>query len=151
MIVPARRTQHLRFNERIFVLAFEAGDEFVEAIRQFATEQKVNAGWFNGLGAFREATIAYFLLEEKRYEEIPIVEQVEVASLTGNLALKDDAIVVHAHVVLGRRDGAALAGHLVRGVVCPTLELMLIEAQHLLMRKRDPQFELPLLDLHSSR
>lgn len=96
LIVPARRTQHLRFNERIFVLAFEAGDEFVEAIRQFATEQKVNAGWFNGLGAFREATIAYFLLEEKRYEEIPIVEQVEVAGLTGNLALKDDAIVVQS-------------------------------------------------------
>jgi len=51
-------------------------------------------------------------------------EQVKVASLLGVSSGKDGP-VVHAHVVLGRRDGSALAGHLLAVRVRPTLELIL--------------------------
>ena len=48
----------------------------------------------------------------------------KVASLLGVSSGKDGP-VVHAHVVLGRRDGSALAGHLLAVRVRPTLELIL--------------------------
>jgi uncharacterized protein len=52
-------------------------------------------------------------------------EQVKVASLLGDVSSGKDGPVVHAHVVLGRRDGSALAGHLLAVRVRPTLELIL--------------------------
>ena len=52
-------------------------------------------------------------------------EQVEVASLIGDVALSPEGQpALHAHVVLGRRDGSALAGHLGSAHVRPTLEVI---------------------------
>jgi predicted DNA-binding protein with PD1-like motif len=132
---------------RVFTLVFDVGDECVDGLRAFADEAGLRAAWFVGLGAFREATIAFFLVDEKRYEETAVGEQVEVASLTGNVAIKEGRPAVHAHAVLGRRDGSALAGHLVRGIVQPTLEVVVSEGESALVRALDGRFDLPLIDL----
>jgi len=56
--------------------------------------------------------------ETKAYQPIPVREQVEVASLVGDVALAPDGKpALHVHVVLGRRDGSALAGHLAQAHV----------------------------------
>lgn len=36
----------------------------------------------------------------------------EIANLTGNIAVKDGGDLIHLHVTLGTRDYQALAGHL---------------------------------------
>ena len=68
-------------------------------------------------------------------------------SLAGDVALADGEPKVHAHVVLGRRDGAALGGHLLEAHVRPTLELTLIDAPHYLTRRHDAESGLALIDL----
>ena len=56
---------------------------------------------------------AIFEWETKQYRPIPVDEQVEVASLVGDIALGPDGKPsIHLHAVLGRHDGTALAGHL---------------------------------------
>jgi predicted DNA-binding protein with PD1-like motif len=73
-------------------------------------------------------------------------EQVEVASLTGNIALgPDGGPAIHVHSVLGRRDGTALAGHLKEGHVRPTLEIVLTESPAYLCN--DPETGLALIRL----
>lgn len=52
-------------------------------------------------------------------------EQVEVFSLIGDVALQDGKPKIHAHCVVGRRDGST-RGHLIEAYVRPTLELMLV-------------------------
>jgi predicted DNA-binding protein with PD1-like motif len=54
---------------------------------------------------------------------------------------------VHAHAVLGRRDGSTRGGHLLEGHVRPTLEVMLVESQASLRRRSDPATGLALIDL----
>lgn len=49
------------------------------------------------------------------------------------------------HVVLGRRSGAALAGHLVKAHVRPTLEVEITESPHHLQRRQDSQTGLALI------
>ena len=132
---------------RVHALVFDVGDEAVATLTSFAEEHRIEAAWFTAIGAFREAVIAFFDWDSKAYEEIPVDEPVEVAAMTGNVARKDGAVKVHAHVVLGRRDGAALAGHLVSGRVRPTLELMLVEERASLARTIDEASTLPLIDL----
>ena len=71
----------------------------------------------------------------------------EVLSLLGNVAIKGDEHKLHAHVVLGKRDGTAHGGHLLEAYVRPTLELIVTESPAHLRRVTDEKTGLPLLSL----
>jgi uncharacterized protein len=86
-------------------------------------------------------------MQKGDYKHIPIDEQVEVVSLVGNVARGDDGPRLHAHVVVGRKDGAAYGGHLLEAVVRPTLEIVLVETPARLRRRTDPSTGLALIDL----
>jgi predicted DNA-binding protein with PD1-like motif len=139
-----------RADQRTWVLVFETGDEAVSTLQRFAKEQGLRGSHFNAIGAFSEARLGYFDWEARHYRPIPIREQVEVLSLAGDIAEGTDGTVVHAHAVLGRADGSACGGHLLEGKVRPTLELVLTESPHHLVRVHDPQSGLPLIDLSRS-
>ena len=78
-------------------------------------------------------------------------EQVEVLSLVGDVALEGDAPKIHAHVVVGKRDGSAHGGHLLDAHVRPTLEVMLIESPAHLQRLFDPASGLALIEIDPAR
>jgi predicted DNA-binding protein with PD1-like motif len=132
---------------RTFALAFDPGDDPTDGLPAFAREHEVSAARFTAIGAFREAVLGFFSTENNEYEEIPVREQTEVLSMTGNVALHDGAPRLHAHVVLGRRNGEALGGHLLEAAVRPTLEVMLVETPATLRREIDDATGLPLLSL----
>lgn len=71
----------------------------------------------------------------------------EVLSLVGDIALKDGAPQVHAHVVVGKSDGTAYGGHILEAHVWPTLEVVLTESPKHLRRKVDAETGLALIDL----
>lgn len=127
---------------REFLLICDKGDELPSVLLDFARENGIKGGSFNAIGAFERATIAYWNRETKEYEEIAVDEQVEVVSMTGNIF----ADRLHAHTVLGKRDGATIGGHFIRGVVFPTLEIFLTERETTVRRKRDEATGLWLLD-----
>ena len=132
--------------QKTFVLIFEAGDEAMAILTKFAKEQKLAAAHFSAIGAFESATLGYFDWEKKEYLRNPVREQVEVVSLLGDVAEGEKGEPkVHAHVVLGRRDGTAMGGHLMEGHVRPTLELVLVESPAHLRRKHDEQSGLALI------
>jgi len=74
-------------------------------------------------------------------------EQVEVVSLIGDIALDDGNPKVHAHVVVGKKNGTTMGGHLLEAHVRPTLELVLQDSAEQLKRKFDPASGLALIDL----
>ncbi len=141
------QTHVLRSDPRhAWALIFETDDPVIETLERFMDENEIRAGHLTALGAFRQATLAYFDWEEKEYLEIPVDEQMEVASLTGSLARdEDDNPRVHVHCVLSRKDGTAVAGHLVEARVRPTLELFVHEADELLVRRFDEESRLELI------
>jgi uncharacterized protein len=57
----------------------------------------------------------------------------------------DGAPATHAHVVLGRRDGSTVGGHLLHAAVWPTLEVMLHELPAHLQKRYDPEPGLTLI------
>jgi predicted DNA-binding protein with PD1-like motif len=94
------------------------------------------------------AKLAYFDWETKQYQSIAVNEQVEVASLVGDIAIGPDGKPsVHVHAVLGRRDGSALAGHLEEGNVRPTLEIIVTETPAHLCKAKDSDSGLALIKL----
>lgn len=133
--------------ERVFAVIFDKGEDPIAGLTRFAEEHNLNASGFTAIGAFSEATLGYFDWEKKDYEKIPVNEQVEVLALVGDIAMQGDKKKVHAHVVLGKRDGSACGGHLLRAKVRPTLEVILTEAPGYLKRVHDPETGLSLIGI----
>jgi predicted DNA-binding protein with PD1-like motif len=82
----------------------------------------------------------------KKYLEIPVEEQVEVASLNGDIGVDEKGEpALHIHLVLGKRDGSAVAGHLTQAHVRPTLEVIVTESPAHLSRRKDTETGLNLI------
>jgi predicted DNA-binding protein with PD1-like motif len=131
--------------QRTFALVLETGDEAMGCLQSFAEKERLAAAQMTAIGAFERARIAYFDWDAKRYIPIPIAEQVEVASLIGDIAVADGKPSVHVHAVLGRRDGSAMAGHLQEGHVRPTLEIIITEQPAHLRKVKDAETGLALI------
>jgi uncharacterized protein len=133
--------------QRTFVLVFASGDDVTGELLAWVRSRGISAASFTAIGAFRRVTLGYFELDRRDYHRITIDEQVEVLSLIGNVALAGNQPKLHAHVVVGKRDGTAHGGHLMEARVRPTLELVLVESAPHLRRRHDETTGLPLLDV----
>src|SRR3954467_5694041 len=90
---------------RTFVVVFETGDEAMGGLASFAKIESLGSSHFTPIGAFSRAIVSYFAWPPKKYPPIPIDEQVEVLSFTGDITIESGQSKVHAHVVLGKADG----------------------------------------------
>lgn len=140
------RYRQLEKTPKTFALIFETGDELASGLKKFAKEQKLAGSSFKAIGAFSSVKLGWFNWETKEYEiSVDLHEQVELLSMIGDVALKDGEPQVHAHLVVGRKDGTAHGGHLQEAKVRPTCELILTEAPEHLQKQHDPESGLALI------
>ena len=133
---------------RVWVLVLSRGEEAKKAILDFAARNDLKAASLVALGAFEKATLGYFDWQEKKYRPIPVDEQVEVVTLVGDIAENEKGEPdLHAHTVLGRHDGSTRGGHLMEGVVRPTLEVTLTETPAHLKRRMHKDINVALIDI----
>lgn len=132
--------------QRTFAVVLQTGEEAMDCLQTFVEKEGIAAAQITGIGALSDARLNYFDWEAKTYRPIPVAEQVEVASLIGDVALSPDGRpALHIHVVLGRRNGSALAGHLAEAHVRPTLEIIVSEPPDYLLKAHDPESGLALI------
>jgi predicted DNA-binding protein with PD1-like motif len=137
---------HEADGKRTFAVILQKGDETMRCLQDFAVKERLSASQVTAIGALSNAKLAFFNWETKEYRPIPVAEQVEVASLVGDIAVGPDGKPsVHVHAVLGRRDGTALAGHLQEGHVRPTLEIIITESPEHLCKVKDAESGLALI------
>ncbi len=132
--------------ERTWVLVFERGAQVMSGLSAFSKKEQLSAARIQGIGALSDVTLGYFDWETKEYARVEIAEQVEVLSLLGDVAQGEHGPEVHAHVVVGKRDGSAHGGHLLEAHVRPTLEVVVTEAPAALRKRVDPVSGLALID-----
>lgn len=130
---------------RTYLLVMDQGDEAFSEIVEFAKANDVNAASLTAIGACTSATLAYFDPEKGDYVNRRFIEQMEIASLIGDIADDDGKPALHAHIVLGRHDYSAIAGHLQGIHVFPTMEVMLTETPAHLRKRLDKSTGLTLI------
>jgi predicted DNA-binding protein with PD1-like motif len=135
---------------RTFAVVMDKGDDAAVQLLAFARQNGVSGAGLTAIGACQEATLAYFDPEQKQYHDIPVTEQVEVLSMIGDLAEKDGEPALHAHAVLGRRDGSVVGGHVKQAIVWPTLEVIVTETPEHLRKRVDEETGLALIALSES-
>jgi predicted DNA-binding protein with PD1-like motif len=133
--------------EKTYALIFDTGDDVTSGLLHFAQHHHLAGSHFTAIGGFSRVVLGYFEWEQKSYRPIPIEEQVEVLMLAGDIALRDDEPIVHAHVVVATSDGLAHGGHLLEARVRPTLEVMLVEDPVHLHRTFDSEVGVALIRL----
>ena len=140
------RSKQLTGHEtRTHIVVFQTGDDPVEGLLRYVQREHITGATITAIGAFSEVVLGYFDLDRKAYEPITIAEQVEVLSLSGDVATYRSDPRVHAHVVVGKRDGTAHGGALLAAKVRPTLEVVLSEVPGHLEREIDPRTGLALV------
>jgi hypothetical protein len=134
------------------VLILDSGEEAFAALTKFANDVGITAASLTAIGAFESATVGWFDFEKKAYREIEVGQQCEVLSAIGDVAVSDEGKPsLHLHVVLGLCDGTTRGGHLLKGKVRPTLEVVLTDTPAKLRRKKRADIGIALIDLDAGK
>lgn len=137
-----------------YALVLDEGEEAVSALSDWAASRQVSAAQVTAVGAFERAAVGWFDRAAKDYRRVAVEQQCEVLSLLGDIALGESRDgsrpgqpQPHLHAVLGLHDGSTRGGHLLEGVVWPTLEVIVREAPAELRKTYRPDVGLALIDL----
>lgn len=133
-------------DEKVYAVIFRKGDEALSGLVDFARQYKVEDAHFTAIGAVSSATLGWLDLSHKVYIAIPVKEQAEVASLTGDIATFQGKPVVHMHCVLAKRTGETVGGHIWELNVDPTLEVFIIVNRTPLGKRPDDASGMKLID-----
>ena len=132
----------------VHIVILDSGEEAFAALTRFANEAKITAASVTAIGAFERATVGWFDFASKTYKKIEVSEQCEVLSAIGDIAVGDDGKAsLHIHIVLGLSDGSTRGGHLLAGIVRPTLEVVVSEVPAKLRRKKRADLGIALIDI----
>ncbi len=118
---------------RIHIVRLNVGDEIVRGLLEASKELGVKGGIVVGIGGVDRARVAVFNPETGEYETTTLEGFHEVASLLGNISLRDGEPYAHVHVTLSNGE-RTMAGHLVEAYVQGTLEAAILELDRPLTR-----------------
>lgn len=131
---------------REYLLRLENGRDWRGQIEDFADTEGIDAAWFNGMGACKDATVWFYDQDTKEYLPKSFDEPFEVAMAVGNVSFLDGERFAHTHALLTREDGSTVGGHLDSATAFAG-EVYVRELEGRIQREHDP--EVTDLDLWS--
>lgn len=129
-----------------YAVIFRDGDDPYAGLTQFAEQYHVKSAHLTAIGGFHDARLAWFDLQRKMFRVIPVDQQVEVASLIGDIALLNGKPAVHMHCVVAKPDGQTLGGHILSAHVSPLLEVFVTANPIELDKRHDSTTGLTLME-----
>ncbi len=135
----------IKQNNNFYVLRLDSGEELREEAEKFSKEQGISAAWVNALGSSKELELAYYNLEKKEYETKKFLEDFEIVTITGNIALKEGNPFIHIHGTFSNSSMEVVGGHINRCVISATCEISIWKAGGSMGRKYDEFTGLHLL------
>ena len=132
-------------DNRRYLLRFDKGEELIESLATFATQQGILAASFSAIGTALEVELGFYNSHLKEYRRKPFVEDLEVDAIVGDISALDGKPFAHAHGTFNRTDFTTIGGHIFRLVVNATCEVNLIKLEGTAARAKNDEFNLNLL------
>lgn len=127
------------------MLTFERGEEVLELLQRFCRTLQIGGGFFSGIGTALEVTLSFYNVQTEEYEDVPIDDAMEIASLNGNISVMEGEPVIHVHGVFSKETMETVGGHIKRLVVAGTCEVALVAFDDPIVRRHDPATGLNLM------
>ncbi|MBS7605706.1 MAG: DNA-binding protein [Candidatus Bathyarchaeia archaeon] len=133
--------------QREFLCKLPYDSDLLLALKDLARKLGVKTGIFMLLGALKNATLLYYIQSEKKYVKLTFDFPLEIVSGVGNIAVMNDDLIIHAHIVLADKEGKCYGGHLTEGSRVFSCEVYLRELSPTIQRKYDATTGLNLYDM----
>ena len=127
------------------ILRFDSGEKVIKGLSAYCTDNKITAGHFTGLGACQSIILSYYDLENKQYLDEAFSEDMEIVSLTGNVAIMAKKPAIHCHGIFADDNYQTSGGHVKELLVSATCEIHLTILDGILERSYDQKTGLNLL------
>ena len=112
--------QHM---ENIFIVRLDAGEEILSSLTELCSQEKIMAGTISGIGAVSYADIGLYEVAKRKYHGTILEEEMEIASLNGNISRKDGKVYLHLHAAFANKQGQVFGGHLRSARISATAEI----------------------------
>lgn len=133
-------------SEDTYTIIINQGEEVIATITNLCQQENITNAYFRGIGAVDKLECGYYDLEKKEYFFTTYDTMLEVASLTGNVMLKDDTPFVHMHGVFTDTTNNAFGGHVKEMRVGVTLEVIFTTLPQNHTRQLDEEIGLYLIN-----
>ena len=130
----------------MYVVSIDNLADLTAALAQFCEDKGILCGKVDGIGAVSSATLRFYDPTTKKYVDRTFEEQMEIASLVGNISQKDGKVYLHLHATFGRSDYTSIAGHLLTAQIHGACELFVQPLSCSISRKHDPVTGLQLYE-----
>jgi len=136
-----------RNHDGVHVVRLDRGEDVLATLTGLCRERGIRGATLQGIGAIEEVEIGAYVPSDRSYARVRLDGAWELLSLQGNVATKGGDPFIHAHVILGDREGRVRGGHLFRARVAVTGEVAITELGAGIVRLPDPDVGLDLWDL----
>ena len=96
-----------------YILRLVRGENVFETLQKFCRQEQIVGAFFSGIGAVDKAELAHYNIETQKYSSQKFNQALEVINLTGNIALHEGEIIIHAHGTFSDTSMHCLGGHVV--------------------------------------
>ena len=97
---------------RRFVGRLPHGKDLITFVEDFCKKVSIQMATFSVIGAVSSVTMGAYDQKQQVYVTFTEEAQLEIVNCIGNVSLMDGNPVVHAHIVLGDKQGKVMGGHL---------------------------------------
>tara|TARA_B110000116_G_C16366786_1_gene372296 strand:+ start:120 stop:548 length:429 start_codon:yes stop_codon:yes gene_type:complete len=136
----------LEGNKVLVVLS--KGDEIFKSLYKVVEELNIKFSWINGIGAADKITLGSYPSSLKKYIKKDFDNEFELASIMGNITIKEDAPFIHIHATISDEECNAFAGHLFSATITVTCEIILNISDKPIYRKECNEVGLYLWDFN---
>jgi len=113
-----------RFGSK-YIVRIDKGEEVVERLKAFCGETGIRLGSVVAIGAADRVKVGLRETATKTYLDRELTGDLEITSLTGNVATMGGEVYLHLHVSLSDREYHAFGGHLRSARVSGACEVMI--------------------------
>ena len=127
-----------------YIVRLNIGEDIVETLKTFCTEQQITLGWVQGIGAVDKANLGFFQVGTKEYYTKDFTGDYEVTSLLGNVTTKDGEVYLHLHITLSDEEYKTYGGHLNSAIISVTGEIVIEAIEGTVERQMDEEIGINL-------
>ena len=111
--------------KRTFMGRLKFGGDLLEELTTICEENNIRLGRVEALGAVQKAHVGFYDQRVREYDFLEMDEPLEITKLIGNISLRENKPMVHAHITLSDSQGNAYGGHLAPGTIVFATEFII--------------------------
>jgi uncharacterized protein len=127
------------------VACLDKGERFPHAFQAWLLENNVKGAFFYGIGGATAIRCGFYKLSTKEYIFKDFSgDHLEIVNITGDVAMLDGSLKIHAHLTFADEQLHVYGGHLDSLTVGATFEIY-VQILDAMSRKKNEEVGLPLL------